>query len=341
MDDLLIDLALTDDVLVEGAEDYSIDLDNAASGTGGNISVNATADSVTTTINDTQNVGGLSDGPAQWSIAGTASADEGDTASYTVALGSTFGAGENATVDISLSDIDTNSTDYGNFVQAVQDAVDAYAGAGSVVFDQVTGSITYTASSDGDLMTDLVIDLSLTDDTLLEGPQDYSIDLNNSGSTTGAAISVDATAASVITTINDTQGIGGLNDGPAEWSISGPAAGDEGGVGTYTIELSGAFGAGEDVSVNISLTDIGTNSSDYDSYTVAVQTAVSAYAGPGAVAFDATTGEITFTAGSDGDAMAPLPVVLNFTDDTLLEGCLLYTSPSPRDRTRSRMPSSA
>ena len=24
-----------------------------------------------------------------------------------------------------------------------------------------------------------------------------------------------------------------------------------------------------------------------------------------------------------------------------LEGCLLYTSPSPRDRTRSRMPSSA
>ena len=25
----------------------------------------------------------------------------------------------------------------------------------------------------------------------------------------------------------------------------------------------------------------------------------------------------------------------------MLEGCLLYTSPSPRDRTRSRMPSSA
>ena len=28
-------------------------------------------------------------------------------------------------------------------------------------------------------------------------------------------------------------------------------------------------------------------------------------------------------------------------DATLMEGCLLYTSPSPRDRTRSRMPSSA
>ena len=27
--------------------------------------------------------------------------------------------------------------------------------------------------------------------------------------------------------------------------------------------------------------------------------------------------------------------------DLILNGCLLYTSPSPRDRTRSRMPSSA
>ena len=27
--------------------------------------------------------------------------------------------------------------------------------------------------------------------------------------------------------------------------------------------------------------------------------------------------------------------------ETLLKNCLLYTSPSPRDRTRSRMPSSA
>ena len=33
---------------------------------------------------------------------------------------------------------------------------------------------------------------------------------------------------------------------------------------------------------------------------------------------------------------APTPLVLEF-----IKGCLLYTSPSPRDRTRSRMPSSA
>ena len=33
--------------------------------------------------------------------------------------------------------------------------------------------------------------------------------------------------------------------------------------------------------------------------------------------------------------------VLKFDNNYLLLACLLYTSPSPRDRTRSRMPSSA
>ena len=33
--------------------------------------------------------------------------------------------------------------------------------------------------------------------------------------------------------------------------------------------------------------------------------------------------------------------ILEDDDITLKEVCLLYTSPSPRDRTRSRMPSSA
>ena len=41
---------------------------------------------------------------------------------------------------------------------------------------------------------------------------------------------------------------------------------------------------------------------------------------------------------SDG---SPLYTLVNPVDDALMGICLLYTSPSPRDRTRSRMPSSA
>jgi len=325
MDDLQISLMLIDDALVEGAEDFSIDLANAGSTTGGNIALNTSASSVTTTINDTQGIAGAADGPAQWSIAGPAAGDEGDDARFTVALDGSFGSNEAVTVDLSLSDVTTNSADYGNFVLAVQAAVDAYTGAGTVAFDQTAGTITYTANNDGDTMTDLLIDLSLTDDTIIEGPQGFSVSLSNSGSSTSAAIAIDGNAESVTTTINDTQGIGGVADGPAQWSIAGPAAGDEGDDATYTIELSGAFGAGEDGSVSVSLTDGTTNSSDYANYLTAIQSAVTNYTGPGAVTFDSTSGEITFIATNDGDQMAPLTVDLNLIDDVFAEGAEAFT----------------
>ena len=35
------------------------------------------------------------------------------------------------------------------------------------------------------------------------------------------------------------------------------------------------------------------------------------------------------------------PALMFFPDEININTCLLYTSPSPRDRTRSRMPSSA
>ena len=55
----------------------------------------------------------------------------------------------------------------------------------------------------------------------------------------------------------------------------------------------------------------------------------------------------------DGDFLAALALILNCHGRVIVSGmgksghiarkiaCLLYTSPSPRDRTRSRMPSSA
>ena len=51
------------------------------------------------------------------------------------------------------------------------------------------------------------------------------------------------------------------------------------------------------------------------------------------------------TAGIHRDRFPTIPVLQyelgNDIDDALRRICLLYTSPSPRDRTRSRMPSSA
>ena len=47
----------------------------------------------------------------------------------------------------------------------------------------------------------------------------------------------------------------------------------------------------------------------------------------------------------DGNPLSKLAQVMPTVDPELVKerlyGCLLYTSPSPRDRTRSRMPSSA
>ena len=50
-------------------------------------------------------------------------------------------------------------------------------------------------------------------------------------------------------------------------------------------------------------------------------------------AADFSTAQGTVMIGKDGNTNAPVSLHV--------KGCLLYTSPSPRDRTRSRMPSSA
>ena len=110
-----------------------------------------------------------------------------------------------------------------------------------MVFNAATGTLTYTAPSDGAAMTDIVIDLPLTDDALIEGVEDFSLDLTNPTSSTGLTVSVDAAAGSAATTISDTQGPGGNADGPGEWSVNGPASADEGSTPRYTVSLSGCL----------------------------------------------------------------------------------------------------
>ena len=316
MTPLEIDLSLVDDALIEGLEDFSIDLTNAGSSTGAAVVLDPTSSSLTTTINDTQGPGGDAEGPAEFSITGPTTGDEGSVATYELALSGAFGAGEDASVDLSLSDVDTNSDDYADFLEAVQAAVDNYSGPGTVTL--VGDTLTFTAGADGDVMTPLTIDLPLVDDGLIEGPEDFMINLSNAGSSTGAAVGIDPTTGSLTTTINDTQGPGGDAEGPAEFSISSPSNVDEGSTAVFTVSLSEPFGAGENASVDVTLGDVDTNSEDYEDYLTALQAAVDAYDGPGTVTLSGTT--ITFTATNDGDVMTPLEIELPIVDDGLIEG---------------------
>ncbi len=312
--DIMIDLPIINDSLIEGPENFSLNLTNAlSSGTAVGI-INPT---VTTTVNDTQGPGGGVDGPGVWDISGPAAGDEGSDVLYTVSLSGTYGAGEAVSVELGLSDGDTNSADYADFTAAVTLAASADP---SVTFDPATGVLTYTSPVDGASMNDLVIDLTLTDDIYIEGPEDFTVGLANPDSTTGAAIDIGNDR--VTTTVNDTQGSGGVADGPAAWQVSGPANIDEGGSAQYTVGLTGTFGAGEVVTVEIGLADIDTTSSDYGDLLAAISAAVSPDPD---VTFDAATGVLTYTAPSDGAMMADIVVDLPITDDTNVEGPESYT----------------
>src|SRR3954453_968521 len=132
--------------------------------------------------------------PATSSISGDTSVNEGSAASYTVHLAGTLQSGENAHVDLGLADIDTTSADYASFAAAVNAAIGART---DVSF--ASGVLTYTG--DGSPMADLVISLGTTDDTLVEGPEQYKVSLANPGSNSGANV---VGTGSVTTTINDT-----------------------------------------------------------------------------------------------------------------------------------------
>ena len=123
-------------------------------------------------------------------------------------------------------------------------------------------------------------------------------------------------------------GPSGSETEPGQWSVSGSGEGNEGSATQFTVSLSGAYGEGEVLTVDLGLTDIDTNSSDYADLVAAIQSAV---ADNPNVTFDLVTGTLTYTSPADGASMNDLVIDLDLTDDGLLEGCLLYTSPSPRD----------
>ena len=115
MADLSIDLTANQDTIAEGPERLRIDLSNPMSATGLTASVSATSGSVTTTIND--------DDTVIWSLTGSTNVNEGDDITYTLSTVGTPDIGETVNVDLELTDVDTNSSDYEDFVTAVEDAI--------------------------------------------------------------------------------------------------------------------------------------------------------------------------------------------------------------------------
>ncbi len=300
---IVVNLAITDDVFVEGPEQFSIGLTGPTSSTGSTVIVAPTAASVTTQINDTIGPGGASDGTIEWSISGDQSVAEGADAIYTIALSESFGAGQVVSVDVAISDIDTNSSDYGALLTAVSDAVAAYAGLGTVAFDGTT--ITYMSTNDGDSMSDIVFQLPTVDDSSVEGSEEYSIDLSNASSSTGLVPALSQSADSIQTNIID-------ND-PANWTITGAAAATEGSSAAYTVALTGVLQSGETAAVKLELSDATTDASDRTSFVAAVNSAVSTRPD---LAFDGTT--LTYT--GDGTPMANLVINVLANDDSLIEG---------------------
>ena len=239
-DRLTIDLAFTDDGLLEGPEVFELELSNAGSSTGANVEVDPAGGTLATTIHDAQDpnspAGGSADvsetGPGLWSVSGPDEGNEGSTLEFIVSLSGEYGEGEVVTVDLNLTDISTNAGDHEELIAAIEAAV---ANKLDVMFNPVTGTLTYTSPADGASMEDLVIDFALTDDGLLEGPEEFALGLSNAGSPTGAPVALDSAAASINTTINDTEGASGSAEAPGQWSVSGPAESAEGSIAPFTV----------------------------------------------------------------------------------------------------------
>ena len=206
-------VTVNDDGLVEGPEDFEID--NI-----GSVGAALERGNIQATIHTIEDNEFAEWSVTQASIQETDGVDEGLVATYEVALSGAFQAGENAIVTISLDDIDTDSDDYSGFLAAITGATGVnYTGPGTLVFDGVD-TLTYSAGADGDSMTSFSFDLTIEDDALVEGDEDYSVVLSSPSSDTGADIRVDDDADAMTTDGENTVVTTIVDNDVAEWNMT-------------------------------------------------------------------------------------------------------------------------
>src|SRR5262249_12853564 len=184
--------------------------------TGANVAGSGT---VTTTINDTTDASGTAFDTATWSITGSAAVNEGATASYTVHLDGTLQSGETATTTLAIANLgSTTSADYASFNAAVSAAIGSRA---HLEFNTANGTLTVTGTGSpgtGTQTPELVINLAAANDSLVEGPEQYTVALSGPGSTTGAN---EAGSGTVTPPTFPTPRSSDLAFDTATWSITG------------------------------------------------------------------------------------------------------------------------
>ncbi|MEH6405087.1 MAG: FecR domain-containing protein, partial [Sneathiella sp.] len=291
---LAFDLDISIDGLIEGAESFIVSLDSASSLTGVNTTINGSFDSVTTTI--------ASNGAVAFSITGSSSILEGSVASYSVAYEGTLPDEETASIDIDLTNISADGSDYSDIVAALSFAAGSTAG---VSFDGVN-MLTFTGGVGNSSVLDF--DLSVFDGDGVEDAQTFSIDLSNPVSSFGGPASVDPSATSALTEITDNDGSIGFAISAAPLILSEEAAEST----TFTLTMSGGPLVGGNVAtVDIDPSGSASDGVDYSSFYGALDTAIGLEAG---VIRSGST--LTFTSGFDGN----LEFTVSAIDDGNVEG---------------------
>ena len=116
------------------------------------------------------------------------------------------------------------------FLTAIDDAITAYNATMGVSgqYSRLGNVLTYTHGGSDSTVTSLAIILATFEDTLVEGPEDYTLTISAPSSTTGATIALNTItpATTVTTTITD-------ND-TATFSLSGASTVVEGAAAAYT-----------------------------------------------------------------------------------------------------------
>ena len=270
---------------------------------------------------------------------------EGGNVTFTISLdGSGSGAGpfalqtgETASIDLAENNGPapaTTSADYDSFLDAVQAVADARA---DLSFDGTTLTVTGTGSP----TADVVATITATDDSLIEGSENFNVVLSGPATTTGADVQLDAAAASEQIEITD-------ND-TAVLDLSGATTIGEGGIVAYTVSATTAgtvtapfiLQADETITYEITLTAEDTiNPDDFAgaSYngtvvdpasplaTITIVGANGTYeitpAGPVTTTGSGTTqtATVVYTQGSANGPIDDLVVSLETNDDNLIEG---------------------